>query len=63
MVRFGKWLACASLALALASPACAEVSEFRITKQPSIIYLPLVVMEQNRLVEKHARAAGLSSSC
>ncbi|TMG85900.1 MAG: ABC transporter substrate-binding protein [Betaproteobacteria bacterium] len=59
MVRFGKWLACASLALALASPACAEVSEFRITKQPSIIYLPLVVMEQNRLVEKHARAAGL----
>jgi NitT/TauT family transport system substrate-binding protein len=41
------------------SAARAEVSELRITKQPSIIYLPLVVMEQNKLVEKHAKAAGL----
>ncbi len=59
MFRLGKWLACASLALALTSTARAEVAELRITKQPSIIYLPLVVMEQNRLVEKYARAAGL----
>jgi len=47
------------LALAIAAPATAEVSELRITKQPSIIYLPLVVMEQNKLLEKHAKAAGL----
>ena len=47
------------LALAIAAPASAEVSELRITKQPSIIYLPLVVMEQNKLLEKHAKAAGL----
>src|SRR5437016_12242001 len=58
MKRYGSWLVCASLALALAAPARAEVSELRITKQPSIIYLPLVVMEQNRLVEKHAKADG-----
>jgi NitT/TauT family transport system substrate-binding protein len=49
----------AGLALAIAAPATAEVSELRITKQPSIIYLPLVVMEQNKLLEKHAKAAGL----
>ena len=47
------------LALAIAAPAGAEVSELRVTKQPSIIYLPLVVMEQNKLLEKHAKAAGL----
>ena len=59
MATIARWLAGAALAFALAAPAGAEVAEFRITKQPSIIYLPLVVMEQNRLVEKHARAAGL----
>ncbi len=58
MKTIARWLG-ALLALALAAPASGEVAEFRITKQPSIIYLPLVVMEQNRLVEKHARAAGL----
>ena len=46
-------------ALAFSVPARAETSELRITKQPSIIYLPLVVMEQNKLVEKHAKAMGL----
>jgi NitT/TauT family transport system substrate-binding protein len=50
------------IALALLAPAHAEVPELRITKQPSIIYLPLVVMEQNKLFEKHARAAGLGDS-
>jgi NitT/TauT family transport system substrate-binding protein len=59
MATIARWLGGAALALALAAPAGAEVAEVRITKQPSIIYLPLVVMEQNRLVEKHARAAGL----
>src|ERR1700687_5269783 len=44
---------------ATAGSSGAEVSELRITKQPSIIYLPLVVMEQNKLVEKQAKAAGL----
>ncbi|MEO8741004.1 MAG: ABC transporter substrate-binding protein [Casimicrobiaceae bacterium] len=53
---------CTLVALALAAPAQAEVTELRITKQPSIIYLPLVVMEQNKLFEKHAKAAGLGDS-
>jgi NitT/TauT family transport system substrate-binding protein len=47
------------VALAFSAPARAETSELRITKQPSIIYLPLVVMEQNKLVEKQAKAQGL----
>lgn len=44
---------------ALTGPASAEVSEIRITRQPSIVYLPLVVMEQEKLIEKHAERAKL----
>jgi len=51
--------AAALFAFAIAGSASAEVSELRITKQPSIIYLPLVVMEQNKLIEKQTHAAGL----
>lgn len=43
------------------APARAEVSEIRITRQPGIIYLPVVVMEQAKLVEKAAAAVGLPS--
>ncbi len=39
--------------------ARAEVSEVKIAPSYGIAYLPLVVMEQNRLLEKHAKAAGL----
>jgi NitT/TauT family transport system substrate-binding protein len=58
----GRWLRSVigvGLVLAIAAPASAEVSELRITKQPSIIYLPLVIMEHDKLLEKHAKAAGL----
>ena len=54
------WFCAVALVLPMASvPAHAEVSEVRISKQPSIIYLPLVVMEQNKLLEKRAKTAGL----
>ena len=56
----GAYVTAAVVVMALfAHSARAEVSELRITKQPSIIYLPLVVMEQNELIEKHAKAAGM----
>ena len=47
----------------LAAPveARAEVSELYIARQDGLIYLPLMVMEDQKLVEKHARAAGLGS--
>jgi NitT/TauT family transport system substrate-binding protein len=59
-MRFKTAFVAATLAAAgLSVSAQAEVTEMRITKQPSIIYLPLVIMEQQKLVEKHAKAAGI----
>lgn len=49
----------AAALLACGTAARAEVSEVRITRQPSIVYLPLVVMEELKLLEKHTAAAGL----
>ena len=48
------------LCVVLASVAVrAEVSEVRISHGYGVLYLPLMVMESEKLVEKHARAAGL----
>ena len=52
-------LLAATLALALPSPARAEASEVRISYGYGILYLPLMVMDREQLLEKHARAAGL----
>jgi NitT/TauT family transport system substrate-binding protein len=59
MQRWLNRVGAACLLAATTQPAWSEVAELRITKQPSIIYLPLVVMEQNKLVEKYAKEAGL----
>ena len=40
-------------------PARAEKSEIAIAKQFSIAFLPLIVMERDGLIEKHARLIGL----
>ena len=40
--------------------AAAEASEVRIASQYGIAYLPLTIMEHDKLVEKHAKAAGLA---
>src|SRR5689334_19870187 len=45
--------------LALASSAAAESSEMKIAQQFGVSFLPLMVMERDKLVEKHAKAAGL----
>ena len=47
---------------ALALPLRAEVGEIRIAKGFGIGYLPLIVMENEQLFEKHAKAAGLAAS-
>ena len=53
----------AGTAALLAAPATlraqSEVREVRIAKQFGISYLPLMVMEDQNLIEKHAKAAGL----
>ncbi len=42
-----------------AGPARAEATQIRISRGHGILYLPLIVMQEQRLVEKHAKAAGL----
>lgn len=38
----------------------AEVAELKVAKQYGISYLPLMLMEADKLVEKHAKASGLT---
>jgi len=45
--------------LGLASPAQAETSEITIAKEFGIGYLPYMIMEHEKLVEKHATQRGL----
>ncbi|MFZ4858698.1 MAG: ABC transporter substrate-binding protein [Desulfuromonadaceae bacterium] len=40
-------------------PSYAEVKEVRLAKQYGLGYLPLIVMEEQNLIEKHAKATGL----
>jgi NitT/TauT family transport system substrate-binding protein len=49
------------LTLLLAVPfwAAAEVKEVRLAKQYGLGYLPLIIMEEQHLIEKHTKAAGL----
>lgn len=37
----------------------AELQELTITKQPGLLFTPTLLMEHHKLVEKHAKAAGL----
>lgn len=49
-----------ALALVLATVgARAEVGELKITKQPGLLFAPMLLMEHHKLVEKHAAAAGV----
>jgi NitT/TauT family transport system substrate-binding protein len=49
------------LALAAPAPGRAEVHELRISRGYGIHFLPMFVMEQQKLLEKHAAAAGLGA--
>jgi NitT/TauT family transport system substrate-binding protein len=44
---------------ALVSAAYAEVAEVRLARQFGAIYLPMMVMEHQKLIEKHAAAGGM----
>jgi len=41
-------------------PAYAELAEINVAQQYGVSFLPLMVMERDKLVEKYAKAAGLS---
>ena len=53
-------LACALAAAAIyANGAQAEVNEISVAQQYGVSFLPLMLMERGKLIEKHAAAAGL----
>jgi NitT/TauT family transport system substrate-binding protein len=47
------------LASLISTPAAAEATAIRIARQYGIGYLQMMVMENNRLIEKHAKEQGL----
>lgn len=49
----------AAMLLAFAAPAAAEVNELRIGKQYGLPYIQFVIMEDGKLIEKHAKLQGL----
>ncbi|MDR2668987.1 MAG: ABC transporter substrate-binding protein [Desulfovibrio sp.] len=53
------WIIALVLAPALLIAGLAHGAELRISKQYGINYLPLIVLEQHKLIEKNAKAAGL----
>jgi NitT/TauT family transport system substrate-binding protein len=56
----GLWVTLLSaIALASAGQARAEATEIRIAKQYGLGYLQLMVMEHDKLIEKHAKALGV----
>jgi NitT/TauT family transport system substrate-binding protein len=52
-------IAAAALVLAGTSASRAEVSEITIAQQFGVSFLPLMLMERDGLIEKHAKAAGI----
>jgi NitT/TauT family transport system substrate-binding protein len=52
-------IAAALLLFASASAPRAEVSEITIAQQFGVAFLPLMLMERDSLIEKHAKAAGI----
>src|SRR5436309_14432476 len=44
----------------VAATASAEMAEINVAQQYGVSFLPLMLMERDKLVEKHAKAEGLS---
>jgi len=48
-------------AFAALAPARAELAEVTVAQQYGVAFLPLMIMERDGLIEKHARAAGIEN--
>ena len=63
MRLFQAWVFAVALAAgALPQRAAAEVNEVKIATGYGLIFLPMMLMQHDRLIEKHARAQGLGTS-
>lgn len=61
-IRFGLALAACAAGFVAGEPAArAQVGEIRIAKQYGLAYLPLIVMEQDKLYEKRASELGIQT--
>jgi NitT/TauT family transport system substrate-binding protein len=49
------------LCFGLAAPAAAEVEKVLISYQPGLSYMPVILAGKNKLIQKHAAAAGVSN--
>ena len=58
LLRFAAALAALASITATPAPA-AESNTIRIGRQPGLVYLQAIIMEEKKLVEKHATALGL----
>jgi NitT/TauT family transport system substrate-binding protein len=58
-LRIATFVASLAAGLLAAPPASAEQAELRIAKQYGLGYLQMMVLEDQKMVEKHAKAAGL----
>lgn len=47
------------LAFVITAPAYAEVTEVRVARQPGLVYLPIMIIEQDQLLQKEAKKRGL----
>ena len=52
-------IALAACSLSVLAPARADMSEIHVSRQYGISYLPLMIMEDQKLIEKHAKTAGI----
>ena len=59
LARCARALLISLLAVAAAPVAFAETSEIRVAKQYGISYLPLMLMEDGKVIEKYAKANGV----
>lgn len=49
------------LGLAVIAPASADVTEVRLARQPGLVYLPIMIIEQDHLFEKEAKKRGIDN--
>ncbi len=59
MLKFSLRGALVAAVALLAPPLHAELTEIKVAQQYGISYLPLMLMEEQKLIEKHAKVAGV----